>query len=166
MKKVIYASFVFLAVAIAHPSEAQVRVNINVGLQPAWGPKGYDYARYYYMPELDIYYDVSNRNYRYHNGKRWVSHRTLPKRYRKYDLYRTHKVVVNEARPWRNHHAYHKKYRGHGKYYKPAHHRDGRSNRKFHKASHKGHRKFEKQRGKHSKKMNKHRNKQHNKRSR
>ncbi|MGO3267911.1 MAG: hypothetical protein ACTIK3_14595 [Sphingobacteriaceae bacterium] len=159
MKKVCYASFVLLGLAFAQPIHAQVSVNVNVGLQPSWGPTGYEYARYYYMPELDIYYDISNRSYTYYDGRRWASHRTLPKRYRKHNLHRTYKVVINDARPWKNHKRYHKKYRGYSKNYKQISRRDGRSNKKFHKAQRKQHRKFEKAREKHYKKMNKGRGK-------
>lgn len=154
MKKMFYTSFVLLGLAFAQPVTAQVSVNVNLGLQPSWGPVGYDYARYYYMPELNIYYDVSNRSYTYYDGNRWISHRTLPKRYRKHNLHRTYKVVVNDARPWQNHQRYHKKYRGYAKNYKQMNRRDGRSNQKFQKAHYKQHRKIEKARGKHSKKIN------------
>ena len=111
MKKLFCAAAVVLGLFVAQRVEAQVNVNINVGLQPSWGPSGYNYARYYYLPEMDIYYDVGNRHYTYYDGRRWISHRNLPKRYRQVNLHRTHKVVINESRPWQNHKIYHKKYR-------------------------------------------------------
>lgn len=160
MKKVIYASFVLLALAFAQSSKAQVNLNINIGHQPQWGPLGYDYARYYYMPELDVYYDVSNRNYTYYDGRRWTSHRSLPKRYHGFDLYRTYKVVINDARPWRNHKIHHQKYRRYAKNYKQANRRNHREREKYHKAIHKQNKKMEKARAKHAKKMHKHRGKE------
>ena len=154
MKKLFCAAAVVLGLFVAQRVEAQVNVNINVGLQPSWGPSGYNYARYYYLPEMDIYYDVGNRHYTYYDGRRWISHRNLPKRYRHVNLHRTHKVVINESRPWRNHKIYHKKYG------KPAMHQSNRryqkETKKFHKAVHKQHKKAQKARAKHAKKMHKH----------
>ena len=33
-------------------------ISINIDKQPAWGPYGYDCAAFYYMPEINIYYDT------------------------------------------------------------------------------------------------------------
>lgn len=41
---------------------AQIRISINANIvsQPVWGPTGYDYARYYYLPDIDAYYSIPN----------------------------------------------------------------------------------------------------------
>jgi len=46
----------------------------------------------------------------YNEGGRWVGRSSLPARYRNYDLYNSHKVVVNEREPWRNHETYRGQY--------------------------------------------------------
>ena len=84
-------------------AEAQVNVNINIGNQPLWGPVGYEYVRYYYLPEIDVYYNVANKKYTYFQGNRWVTKSKLPGRYKNFDIYRTYKVVLNNPNPW-NHH--------------------------------------------------------------
>ncbi|HLT86394.1 MAG TPA: hypothetical protein VKZ57_02320 [Sphingobacterium sp.] len=103
MKKFIYAACLLGLWGFAIPADAQVNVSINIGSQPLWGPVGYDYVRYYYIPEIDAYYDVSHRRYTYYQGNRWVTRASLPGRYRHVDMYRTYKVVVNHAHPWKNH---------------------------------------------------------------
>ncbi|GHE34749.1 hypothetical protein [Sphingobacterium griseoflavum] len=140
MRKFVYTVFALGIIAVAQPASAQVNVQINIGSQPAWGPVGYDYVRYYYLPEMDIYYDVVGRRYTYPHGRRWVTTRTLPRRYRHVDMHRTYKVVLNNSQPWRNHHNIRKQYghyahnhsqrvlrdhRGHEKHLrkKPAKHR-------------------------------------------
>ena len=68
-----------IAVAAAFkPAAAQVRVSVNIGMQPAWGPSGYDYAEYYYLPEMDMYYYIPAREYIYFHRGRWVAPGTCP----------------------------------------------------------------------------------------
>ncbi len=83
------------ATAFVHTSNAQVKVgiNINIGDQPEWGPAGYDYAEYYYMPDIETYYYVPRRQFVYLSGNRWIFSSTLPPAYTGYDLYTGYKVV-------------------------------------------------------------------------
>jgi hypothetical protein len=113
MKKFIL--FVALIVSVlfsAQPIGAQVRVHVNIGLQPLWGPTGYDYVDYYYIPDIDAYYDVPHASYVYFDDGRWITARELPPRYRDFDLYRAHKVVINEPSPWLRHEHYRDMYSG------------------------------------------------------
>lgn len=96
--------------ALSSQSYAQVSVNVNIGSQPVWGPVGYDYVEYYYLPDLDVYYDVPRRQYVYLDGPTWVYRRSLPPRYAHYDVYHTYKVVVNEPTPWKRHTYYRTQY--------------------------------------------------------
>ena len=103
MKRIFYLlSFVFL-LSFATKSQAQVNVSINIGSQPLWGPVGYEYVRYYYLPEIDAYYNVATRKFTYWKGNKWVTKSKLPSRYNNFNLYRTYKVVVNHDHPWNNH---------------------------------------------------------------
>ncbi len=79
---------------------AQIRFSFNIGLQPLWGPIGYDHVENYYLPEIDAYYNVDSRMYTYISYGRWVNTRSLPWRYRNYDLYSGYKVVMNDSRPF------------------------------------------------------------------
>ena len=111
MKKI----FLVLAVILftfVQSTTAQVRlnVNINIGSQPAWGPAGYDYVDYYYLPDMDVYYYVPSRQFIYFSGGRWVFVSSLPARYRSYNLYNSYKVVINEPKPYLHHTVYQSRY--------------------------------------------------------
>jgi len=114
MKKIFLISALLLSFGF-YKAEAQVSVNINIGRQPVWGPVGYDYVDYYYLPDMDVYYDVPHGQFIYFEFGRWNFASTLPARYGRYDLYHSYKVVVNQRDPWlrssyyRNHYA---SYRG------------------------------------------------------
>ena len=81
-------------------SNAQVNVSVNIGSQPLWGPVGYDAVQYYYLPDLEMYYDVPTQQFVYLSNGRWVFATGLPPQYRNYDLYSGYKVVVNRPQPW------------------------------------------------------------------
>jgi hypothetical protein len=103
---------VIVAVLLAGTVDAQVRVslNFNVDRQPVWGPTGYDHVEYYYLPDIDAYYNVPQHRYFYSEGGRWRSGSSLPSRYRGFDFYNSYKVVVNEPTPYRNAAMYREKY--------------------------------------------------------
>jgi hypothetical protein len=81
------------SLAIVNTSDAQVSVNVNIGSQPEWGPSGYNYAEYYYLPDIETYYYVPKRQFVYLSGSNWVFAPTLPPMYSGYDLYTGYKVV-------------------------------------------------------------------------
>lgn len=76
--------------------QAQVSVNVNIGSPPAWGPAGYSAVNYYYLPDVQAYYDIRDSQFIYFGGGKWVRSRYLPTRYRNYDLYNGYKVVLND----------------------------------------------------------------------
>ncbi|MBP3683046.1 MAG: hypothetical protein J6I87_07195, partial [Rikenellaceae bacterium] len=84
---------------------------INIDKQPAWGPYGYDCAAFYYMPEINIYYDVNLSLFYYPSGSNWIAAQYLPPSYRVYDLFRTYKVVLNYASPWQHNDSHRSQYR-------------------------------------------------------
>ncbi|MCD8740805.1 hypothetical protein LT679_09355 [Mucilaginibacter roseus] len=110
MKKFIITTAIALSFLTIQKASAQLSVNINIGSQPAWGPVGYDYVNYYYLPDIDAYYDVPARRYVYLDNNVWVHRTYLPTRYRNYNLYNGYKVVINDRDPWRNHTVIHNKY--------------------------------------------------------
>ena len=81
-------------------ANAQVRLSVNIGVQPVWGPVGYDHADYYYFPDIDAYYDIAHARYVYFEGGRWIMRPSLPPRFGNFDVYHSYKAVINEPRPW------------------------------------------------------------------
>lgn len=96
MRTVQYLFFA-LFLSLAGIAEAQVSVNINVGA-PAWAPRDHRNAQYYFIPEVNAYYDARARVFIYQEGPRWVRRSQLPGRYRGYDLRRTRVVVLHDYR--------------------------------------------------------------------
>jgi hypothetical protein len=85
-------------------------VGVNISDQPIWGPTGYDRADYYYIPDIDSYYSVSERQYIYRDGTEWRHGASLPSRYSGYDPYHSYKVVINEDKPYQNNDNHQAKY--------------------------------------------------------
>jgi hypothetical protein len=112
MKRILLLAMLLTGTIALKKADAQVRVNVNVniGSQPVWGPTGYDYVDYYYLPDIDAYYYVPSRQFVYLEGPRWVWAPSLPPRYRGYDLYHGYKVVINEPKPYLHHNTYKVKY--------------------------------------------------------
>lgn len=115
-------------------TKAQVRigVNVNIGTRPSWGMPGNYAGDYYYMPEIDVYYDIPRRQFIYLQGTNWVFANELPYMYRGYDLNRGYKVVINEPRPYLRGNIYRSRYNN---YYENYHRRNtvimGRNNGRF-----------------------------------
>ena len=115
LKLIVFGIVLFIAGSI----QAQLSVNINIGSPPQWGPVGYSEARYYYLPDVESYYDVQSSRFIFYNGRAWVRSAYLPSRYRNYDLYNGYKVVMTDYRgnsPYRyfkqHKYKYAKGYRG------------------------------------------------------
>ena len=109
MKKTILVIIFLLSSFLLQMAAAQDRANVNIDVQPQWGPDGYDHAAYYYFPDIDIFYNVSKRQYIYLQNNRWVFTKYLPPQYQNFDLYSSYKVVVNEKKPYRNAQKYKEK---------------------------------------------------------
>ena len=106
-------AFIFgAAAALAAPSaHAQVGVNVQIG-HPAWGPAAPAGAQYYYVPEIDGYYDLAAQRYIVLRNGQWVPVATMAG----YNPASFHPVVVDYRgrQPWtqyRDHHA---------RYYRPV----------------------------------------------
>jgi len=110
--KLIAFGIVLLVTSSMH---SQVSVNINIGTAPSWGPSGYSNVDYYYLPDVQAYYDIRASQFIYFGGGNWKRSRYLPGQYRNYDLYDGYKVVLNDyhGRTPYSHYKEHK-----DKYYK------------------------------------------------
>jgi hypothetical protein len=87
-----------MVIFLAGSMQAQVAVNVSIGSPPLWGPAGHAEARYYYLPDVEAYYDVPTSMFIYNTGGVWVHRAQLPPRYRNYDLYGGYKVVMSDYR--------------------------------------------------------------------
>ena len=99
MKKLIIILAIIITAISAGTTSAQVRVNVNIGT-PA----------YYYMPDQDAYYNVSERSYYYEDQGRWIHRSYLPGRYRNYNVYNVRHIEVRESRPYLRHSYYRDRY--------------------------------------------------------
>lgn len=106
MKSLLKTILPMLALALALPSRpaaAQVQVQVNVGT-PVWGPAVGPGVQYYYIPEIDGYYDLYTQSYVYFDPyyNTWVSAPALPAYYAGYDPRYFHPVVVQYVgrQPW------------------------------------------------------------------
>src|SRR6478736_2766180 len=83
--------------------KAQVSVNVNIGTPPVWGPVGYPDCHYYYLPEIQAYYDVRAEMFICQGRRGWYHTRVLPGIYANFDLYNGCKVVLdfNGDNPYR-----------------------------------------------------------------
>ena len=93
LKLIVLGIALFLAGNNLH---AQISVSLNLGSPPQWGPAGYNDVHYYYLPDVQAYYDVQSSMFIYMNAGRWVHRANLPVRYRNYDLYHGYKVVLSD----------------------------------------------------------------------
>lgn len=84
-----------LMLIVTSSISAQVSVNLNIGTHPAWGPV-YTTEEYYYLPDIDSYYDIHQSQFIYLNNGVWIRSRKLPKRYANYNLNSGHVVVIND----------------------------------------------------------------------
>jgi hypothetical protein len=95
-------------------SQAQVSVNVNIGTRPPWGPT-VTTEEYYYLPDIDSYYDIHQSQFIYLNNGLWIRSRSLPRRYGNYDLNTGYVVVLND---YHGHHPYYHFKNHRTKYYK------------------------------------------------
>ncbi|WP_419700140.1 hypothetical protein [Mucilaginibacter sp. NFX135] len=110
MKKIILTAAILLSCLSVKIASAQISLSINIGNQPEWGPTGYDHADYYYLPDVDSYYDINAHQYVYLNNNVWVHGAALPPRFGNYDVYHSYKVVVNQPTPWVHNDVIRRKY--------------------------------------------------------
>lgn len=75
---------------------------------PPWAPAYYPGTRYYYIPDLETYYDLSNQDFVYLDNGQWFFSRSLPPFYNGYDLYNGYMIALNRDiyQPWMHHQFY------------------------------------------------------------
>jgi len=75
---------------------------------PQWAPPYYNGARYYYLPDIECYYDVYTREFIFLNNARWIYSPYIPSIYPDFNLNNCFVVVVksNIYQPWMHHQYY------------------------------------------------------------
>ena len=96
--------------AMAFGALAQDRSKTAISLQPLWGPTGYNVAAYYYLPDIEAYYDIPEKKFIFNENGEWINSSNLPEKYKSYDLYKGYKVVLNRPHPYFNYNAHKERY--------------------------------------------------------
>jgi hypothetical protein len=122
MKKLILMSALVMGGLGIKTADAQfgIRINLHLGTHPVYAPAPvveepvYDDDDYYYLPEVEAYYSVSEHSYYYQDGDRWISAAFLPGRYRDYDWRNAKRFEIHANRPFMHHDVYRGKFGGYG----------------------------------------------------
>lgn len=79
---------------------------------PDWAPAYEPGVRYYYIPDIQTYYDVTSRNFVYLDHGQWIYSSNLPPVYSGYNLYNGYAVALDRRvyEPWRYHQNYEASY--------------------------------------------------------
>jgi hypothetical protein len=137
LKLIALALFLFASTT----NHAQVSINLSFGTPPQWGPAGHSEVSYYYLPDVESYYDIRAEEFIFLSNGVWIRSHNLPHRYRNYNLYNGYKVVLNDyhgSRPYGHFQEHKVKYyrgynTGHQENYRTAsnynpHHNDNHQN--------------------------------------
>ena len=85
-----------MALFIAGAGQAQISFSVNFPAPPMWGPVGYTDVNYYYLPDVEAFYDIRSSMFIYYEHGVWIHRANLPAQYRDYDLYGGYKVVMKD----------------------------------------------------------------------
>jgi len=141
-----YSAITALFLSVPLCAQGSVSFSFNIGIQPAWGPTGYDFVEYYYLPDYEVYYYVQQRRFFYFESGRWVGSVSLPNRYRHVDLYTSYKIVLNERTPYRNHAVNRSRYLSYRGRRDQSVIRDSRDKKYFMNENHPEHKQWQEQR--------------------
>ena len=75
---------------------------------PSWAPPTVRGVRYYYLPDIECYYDLSGGGFVFLNNGQWRFSRNISYIYPDFDLNRCYSIVldINVYRPWMHHQHY------------------------------------------------------------
>lgn len=103
MKNLLKSGLVLALGLLLHSGTAQAQVRVNVNI-PVWGPPVPTNVQYYYIPEIDGYYDLYTQSYLFFDPAygAWISSPVLPRAYASYDPRFFHPVVIQYVgrQPW------------------------------------------------------------------
>lgn len=84
--KTFKAILILMVFTVVSQANAQFNVNVNLGTPPTWAPNTKVATQYYYLPEINSYYDVPSERFLYVSNGKWVKSKKLPKKYSNYNL--------------------------------------------------------------------------------
>lgn len=112
---------ILLALALnSFSAQSQVAVNVNLGKPPVWAPANPVQTQYYFLPDIDTYYDVPSQRFIYLRNGKWFRSAALPARYRGYNLKSGNVVYLTDYRgnsPYKYHKNHKIKYAKSSKVY-------------------------------------------------
>lgn len=100
--KLIATGIILFAASTA--TQAQLSVNVNIGApavvvrSAAWVPQNHVGVDFYYIPEIESYYDVNAGLYVYLDNGNWCRTRYVPVQYRGCDLVHTRRIALSGYR--------------------------------------------------------------------
>jgi hypothetical protein len=133
MKKLAILSAIALSGLIYNTADAQLRIHLglNFGVRPVVyqqapvvvqeqpvyddQPVVYNDSNdddYYYLPDVNAYYDVNQECYYYNDGDNWISAVYLPGSYRNYDWRSGRRYEIRGNRPYMHNDVYMSRYNG------------------------------------------------------
>jgi len=83
-----------ILIFFASATQTQAAEKVKIGSPLPWCAPGQAEVYYYYLPDVQAYFDVHTSKFIYHKGNRWVHRANLPKQYRGYDLYGGYKIKI------------------------------------------------------------------------
>ena len=81
---------------VSSTSNAQISISLNIGTAPVYNNSANVAVEYYYLPDIQSYYDVRANQYIYLERGNWERSRYLPNQYRNYDTRNGYKVALND----------------------------------------------------------------------
>lgn len=75
-------------------SNAQISVNVNLGSRPQYHDRYENEVSYYFLPEIEAYFDIQAQVYIFNSPRGWVRSSYLPEYCRNYDINRGHRVAL------------------------------------------------------------------------
>ncbi|MFZ9386376.1 MAG: hypothetical protein ACO25B_00720 [Chitinophagaceae bacterium] len=98
-----------LSLAVLTGCEGPIRITGGITYtNPVWGPSYHPGTRYYYIPDIEVYYDMYDQQYIYLQNGQWIFTPILPSIYAYYDLYTGFVITLNTSvyQPWLHHQYY------------------------------------------------------------
>src|SRR2546421_193485 len=116
LSRIIITTMLMLGLSVTEKTMAQAPCQDAV-VVPSWAP-AYDHAeqvRYYYLPDVRLFYDVYNQMFIHPMGNYWVGSYNLPRGYENYDLNNAYVVVLSKhaKNPWKYYKSYYTYYPAH-----------------------------------------------------
>lgn len=96
--KITLAAFIIM---FTLQSNAQFSINLSLGSRAQYQNhyqnqyRNNDDMNYYYLPEIEAYYEVNSATFIYNSPRGWIRSSNLPEYCRDYDVNRGYKVAIN-----------------------------------------------------------------------